>query len=81
MLRQGGIRGALVQPFKLFDLLREAAPALAGQGAQDALECLEACTPLRGIRDSTWTLSKRCIARPDPLGVVDATAPGLSVRR
>ena len=78
-LRQGGRRGGVVQPARLLEFLQEAAPALAGQGAQDALECLEALTSLRELRYAALIVSRVCISCPDPLGDADAAALGLSI--
>ena len=71
----------MIQPVRLLELLREAVPALAGQGAQDAIECLEAFASLREVRSPALIFSRKRIACPYPLGVVDAAALGLRVRR
>ena len=65
----GGGMGRQVSPERLLTLLREAAPALANHGAQDALECLEVFATLHGTNGAAMAVGRRCVACPDPLGL------------
>ena len=66
----------MIRPEKLLNRLREAAPAFAEHGAQDALECLEVFTSLRDVNDAATAVSRRCVACPDPpLGLREQPRP------